>query len=316
MKYILILASILFYTTSIGQINVGSKEYVTTKAGKLKADNIHLLKKSKTIFVYREQDEKNLDQFKSLIDKSWDYTDLEFVSFDDFKKRKFNDAHYSFFTLGGFHKVKTSSSGMVTELTYIYMSLWMYIDGKKKTFCRIEFYPTFKTHNMAAQHAGGKDGKMMTYLYEDAVLHNWNLAYINNAIQTVNKKLSHLETRWLYKSSSKISLAPLKRATLYVPDYTLIKFNKKTGDESLRHLKSELFKKYPYKYKIIDPEELSDLIVNSDEPIYYLSYIKSSTDKYVTVINGLTGEIMYSEYSAMSYNLKTKDITKVAGKIK
>ena len=43
--------------------------------------------------------------------------------------------------------------------------------------------------------------------------------------------------------------------------------------------------------------------------------IKSSTDKYVSVINSLTGEIVYSTYTPVSYNIKSGDLESIQRKI-
>ena len=59
---------------------------------------------------------------------------------------------------------------------------------------------------------------------------------------------------------------------------------------------------------MISTEELSEKILEDTDPFYYLVYIKSSTDKYVTIYNSVTGDIVYSRYKPLSYNFKGSDL--------
>jgi hypothetical protein len=63
--------------------------------------------------------------------------------------------------------------------------------------------------------------------------------------------------------------------------------------------------------KQVSVKELNEKILTEKEPIYYLLYIKSSTDKYVTIINSITGEMLYTHYTPVSYNFKSDDIEDV-----
>ena len=88
----------------------------------------------------------------------------------------------------------------------------------------------------------------------------------------------------------------------------LFKFNKFTGDESKKHEEKDIFEDYTLKYKLLPMKELSDKILTDKTPFYYMVYIKSSTDKFVTVYNAATSEIIYSVYTTTSYNLKSSDL--------
>jgi len=120
----------------------------------------------------------------------------------------------------------------------------------------------------------------------------------------------------IVESQSHLELVQLKNKILYVPEYTLIKFAAFTGDESKRHKLDKLFKGYNYPYKVLPTNKLVKLALNSEEPIYYLSYIKSNAEKYVSVINSHTGNFVYSEYTMISYNVKDKDVARFGSDIK
>jgi hypothetical protein len=88
------------------------------------------------------------------------------------------------------------------------------------------------------------------------------------------------------------------------------------GDESKRHVEKELFSDYELKYKIIPTKELNDRVLEDKEEFYYLMYVKSSSFKYVSVVNSRTGECIYSKFNTGAYNLKSGDIKDLSKKIK
>jgi hypothetical protein len=110
-------------------------------------------------------------------------------------------------------------------------------------------------------------------------------------------------------------LNKLKTSTLYVPDYVLVKFNMFTGDESKQHKEEDLFEDYKLKYQVLSTKKLNDNILSDPAGFYYLLYVKSSTDKFVSVVNSKTGEIIYSEYTGVKYNLKPGDLKDLYQKI-
>src|SRR5690606_28263853 len=105
----------------------------------------------------------------------------------------------------------------------------------------------------------------------------------------------------------KDKMQKLKTETLYVPDYIFIKRNKFKGTESERFEEKELMEGYKFPYKIVSIEELNSKILNGEE-FLYLSYIRSNTDKFISVINSKTGEVIYTVYRPMSYNFSDKDM--------
>lgn len=315
MRMVIITLIFLTHTNIFGQINVGSIEHVKLNAGEFEQVNLNKLKSSKTLFIYRDSDTANLESFKSMLDEVWDYTELEFISYKEYSTNTY-DENYSFFTIGWDHKETTSSIGMNSENTYIYLTLWMNKENEKLTFCRIELYPTFTTYQNPVMYSEKYVNLMMKYIYEETILHNWNLLYLTNALQFVNEKLTKSYEHWLFKSAVYADISFLKNDTLYIPEYALTIFDAFTGDESEKQNMNKLVKKYPYPYKFLSIEELSNKVLNSEKPFYYLSYIKSSSDKFVSIVNTKTGELLYSDYSAGSYNLKDKDFNKLAKKIK
>ncbi len=312
----LVLTSILALSFPLGaQINVGSNAPNILSAGDFEPGIIDRLKGTKTVFVYRNADLQELETFKNAMDKAWNLTDLEFMSWEDYNSYDY-DEFYSFMTISGTHLSQTMRSGVNSETTHIYLRLWMENEEDEDedfTFFRIELYPVFEVYQKASLLSEDEDhGFFLKYLYEEAILHNWNRLYLANALQFAEKQLIKNEVYWLFTDIAEIKLSPLKTNTLYIPDYTLVKFNAFSGDESKRHEVKKLLKKYPYPYSFISTEELIAKAESSEEPVYYLSYIKSSTNKFISIIDAKTGEFLYSTNSPMSYNIKPRDFGYIA----
>ena len=320
-KYLFIVLFVLIsIVQSHAQINVGPIAQVNKKGNQdFNAKNLIKLKNSTTYFVYRDSDKDSLEKWKKVLDSTWTLTKLKYISFTKFLFLRPSDTT-SFLSIEGYHVVQKTENGTLSENSHFYLTLNMgrtLLGRSKLQFCRIELYPTAETYKKASELITGfGSSKMLAYLYSDATLHNWNLGFLKNSLQMVQSQLLKTETVWIFGDAHSPNLKEVPKDTLYIPDYTLIKFNKWNMDESKRHKIEDLMKKYPFPYKLVSVQELNSLILDPEREIHYLSYIKSSTDKYVSVINSRTGEFVYREYTPITYNIKPKDLAKLASKIK
>ena len=100
----------------------------------------------------------------------------------------------------------------------------------------------------------------------------------------------------------------MSTATLFIPDYVLTKFSKNSVDESIKYTDKEIFDGISQAYKVLPISELNDKILTTDTPFYYLLLIKTPTEKFVTVTNSQTGEIIYLGYTGSAANFKSSDL--------
>ncbi len=313
---ICVLILLSFSLNSVGQIAVGPIEMVKLKSGEFELSDLKKLKSSKTIFVYRPGD--NLQELKSAVEDVWTVTEISFVPYSTFKTSNIDG--FSILSIAGVNtNVTNMSSGMNYDHTHIYLQLWMMGKNKrgkpeKKSFCRIDLHPEGK---FFGEMPSGANSDALDYVYNDGVFRNWHPGFIRNQLQVVNQYLSDNSERWLYDNESKNSeVKQLAKNKLYVVDYALMDFNKFNGDESKRLDEAKIFKGYPYDYELINAKALSDKIIASNDPFYYLMYVKSSTDKYITVYNSKTGKIVYTKYSPASYKVKDDDLKDLAKAVK
>lgn len=315
MKTLLIICLLFISFTQFGQISVGSNGKFKKNPGKLNQSDLQRLSNTKTIFVYREIDKRNLTLFKTTLAYAWTYTELEFMSYEEFAIKSFGE-EYSFITIGGTHKYDAlRSSNTSLQETHVYLNLWLNKGEEKVLFCRIELFPAFES---LLEISGGvkTNAESIYYLYKSAKIYNWNTTYIQTALKLVNKRLSESKKLSFMKKKTDVNLKNLRNDTLYIPNYILTKFKASTGNESERHNINDLMKKYNFNYKVVSASRLYDKFISNSEHTYFLSYVKSSSSKFVCVLDAKNGELVYSRFKEIAYNIKPKDIRKISNAIK
>lgn len=307
-------------------------------AGQIALDNLNEIPRVKngtTYIVMKDTAAAAAAPYKEIFRQYWTFSKIEFIQYKDILK--FVAPDVSFFTIGGFTTTSTfvhmSSTGgrregLSYDNTHLYLELWTcdpkelekwqkknkkkddLPDKVKQVIGRIELFTDFPTLAQPDNiYKSDYDG--------DGHIRNWGPGYLKNYVQALMSLLEKGEKRWLYKGSSDPKqLKQLKQQVLYIPDYVLIKFNKFSGDESKKHEEQEIMAKYKYKYEIVSNTELNQKILDNSKPVFYLVYVKSSTDKYVSVYNSKTGDLIYTTYKPMSYNIKDDDLEDLSDAIK
>lgn len=328
MKYILTVLCGLCVFALTAQVNIGTGDKVL-KAGEIDDWHVERLLKSKTIFVYRESDKQNLEQFKKVLQEAWGLTTLVFVSYDEFREKDFGK-EYSFCLIESTHLKGFSQQGLSINLLTVELELWMRLEGEKYTFWTVDLFHSAKTHFDADSihykvfEHGEVDVNKVEYakniahfLYSDAEFYNWNTVFLKNVLQYTSRRIEAREPRWRYKKFIDIDLSQLSADTLYVPEDVFIYLNRWRGQEESKQEPVDVFSQYKYPYKVVAQSELERLVLDEAKPVLYLSYIKGgTTHKFVSVINSATGDFIYTSYRANEYNLDKKDLKILSGWVK
>jgi hypothetical protein len=268
-------------------------------------DLVHLLKDSKTIVFMPAADTAKHHEYRELLEKHWNFTELEFHSYKQYLNNK-EEKGYSFLLFGDDH-IKSELS----ESNYLYWELWTWYapngdwnQKKKVLFARLEFYPDPETTF--------NPSSIYDYRFDtEGHIMNWTPGMFKNYVQELQDLISNKEERSINKFYVEPEdLAKLKNETLYIPDYALDQYNANLVSQG-KMSASELMADYPYKYKVVDNDALSDLILNTDKPLYYLLFVRSNSDKYVSIVEGHTGEILYTRFTPLSFSVKRPDIKKL-----
>lgn len=293
-----LLTLLLFPILSFSQISISN----TAEIAKIKTGT--------TFFAMKDPASPKVVAYVEAIKKNWTLSKVECIKYTDVEK---NIApNNSFVTIGA----KMTSSNDATQTNFT-LDVWTtdgkYVyDPKKRRhynqedrilLASVALFPDFTTqYNPSSVYK-------MEY---DAAGHlkNWSAGILGNYIQQVVLLLNKAEERQLKTEfGNKSELA--KFGTIYIPEYALVKFAKNSDDESKKYDEKELTEGSGLTCKFISTEELNAKIITETTPFYYLLLLKTSTDKWITVTNSITGEIVYSAYSGSPGNLKASDLKEI-----
>lgn len=292
--------------------------------------DIEKVKNTTTYVAMQDPNDPVSKKYVEIFKKYWTFSKIEFIKYKDINQ--YLNENSSFLNLGGYvtnvHSYKLyenggRSAGINWENTHLYLELWVcsekflkkkedvkeFKEKDKKQIARLELYTDFETLRTP-------ENLFLTNYSCDNHVRNWGEGILKNHIQNVIMYLEKAKEKTLFSPIiNDLDIKKLQNNILFIPDYVFTKFNAFTGDESKRHNEKEILEDYKLKYQIVTTKQLNEKILNDQEPFYYLQYIKSSTDKYVSIINSRTGEVIYSSYTPASYNLKSGDLKDLYKKI-
>ena len=281
---------------------------------KFEPEDLARFKRTTTVFVYRKEQEKDTAQFRQLLRENWTVTPFLLVPYANFNQYS-GQLQYSYFSLGGFVKY-SSNSGTITRLYYV---LGMNVMGKKEVedvfLARILLHPKPETVEKSERSSGEE---MMKYLHADGQFYTGGMGFLKNFIAHTNRQLQKDQPYFfMYDVIINEQLANLKTGTLYIPDHVAGYFHSSSGklEQRTKEEMNDLLEKYHGKYELISAEALNQKILTSKEPFYYLLYTRSASDKFVTVVNSLTGQPVYSVYYPLSYNIKDSDFKSLSKEV-
>jgi hypothetical protein len=270
--------------------------------------NLELLsefKKTTTLVFMPASDTVKHQVYRELMEEHWKITPLEFLSYSQYTEYKYKKG-YSYMLFGDdFINDGTSFS------SYVYFELWhWHVDGnwekrRKTQLARMELYPDPETTF--------DPSLIYDYRYNtEGHIFNWTPGMFKNYMQLIDRFVSNGEKRTAAKPELNASeLKKLKDKTLYIPEYTLEQHNinqKSTGFMDAKEMMAD----YPYPFKVVSNDELSKLITESTDNIYYLLFVRSNSDKYLAVMEGHEGHFVYHKHTPQSFNVKRTDIKKLA----
>ncbi len=316
-----ILATLLFSFSSCFVSNTVSKhgvddikDYDYIKQREFEPYEIKSLKESKTVFFLRNVDEEQRADFEKAIYSSWDFTPIEVADYDSMKHYK--DEGYSFFFIEGRH-TSVHTPDVPYDHVHIYLTLYLPIwqriqEGKYKDrsihFTRTDLFTDGQLLLELMKIGDGK--KAVEKIYNTDGIKNWTPAHVALYLKEAQRQLKNNKRDWLFKSRiNELAIARLYKGTLLIPEYTLEKFDRWTGEELEKHEINELLKNYPYKYKIVKKDSLWQEL-QKDEEVFVFDYVKSSTDKLVRVFSSKQG-LIYQDYDAVEYNIEPKDFKRM-----
>jgi hypothetical protein len=270
------------------------------------------IKQGTTYFAMKDPASPAAAGYVAAIKKAWSLSKVECIKYTEVEK---NIApNNSFVTLGA--NMTTSNSTLASTETRMYLELWttngkFTYDPKKRRHFNQADKIVVATIELFADYYAQNNPSAMYKMEYDAAGHfkNWGTGVLSNYLQQLCTLLEKgNECNAKTEIANATELQKMAGSTLFVPDYVLTKFGKNSDDESKKYPEKEIFEGYTLAYQILSTAELNEKIVNSTAPFYYLLYVKTPSEKFVTVTNAQTGEIIYLGYTAAAANFKSADI--------
>ena len=328
-KTILSLLFLCFCNALFAQFQVGDAQVPTGgRAGSLDDDDLAMFKKSTTIFVVQAGDKGRMEDFNKSIADVWKITPYRVITPDSL--RFFQGRNYSWFTFGGF-TVEHRSPSMSYSNTHISYDLTIPEYNKRgeqkgrTILAGFILSPDMESVMDLSAPRSTFEGRKARERREEqeastlnrtAAYSNWGPGQIRGYLKAINDNLSAHERHGMFEElSDDQRLRALKNDTLYLPSYLNVKLNPFTGSERAKNdgdADEDVNKVYPYPHRYVSKEELENMLVHATKPIYHLIYVRSSTNKFVSVVEAKSARIIYSEFHNVSYNFKNKDLKKLA----
>ncbi len=314
----LIQALMLFFSVFISaQVTVGKSIIGTFED--FKKGEYELIKKKTTVFVV---DDLNLDAFNKMIKDVWTYNEYIVIAREDYNESSYESEKYAPFIIEGFIRTTTNTqTGRTRESVFVYHRYFYYTFKEKRNKIKT------KTHTIAGIfYAGDVETTFQTIrsqsfgnMYDG--YNNYSLGYLKNYFQKINHEFSTKGYSFAFAQDyDKKKMKPLKKSTLYIPEFIQNKYNAWIGSsnfgEEEREKPNDLLKDYDHPYEWISKEDLNDKILNATENFYYLMYVRLNSEKILAVMNGFTGEMIYQDHQTMSFNIKRKDLRRISAKVK
>lgn len=266
---------------------------------------IDQLRATTTVFFYSKLQESQIDSIKQAVAEGWKITPLIFDDISNSDKYT-SDPKYSYFVITKYSTETRTGSGSYSNSHY-FLALKLFKEktkkGQIKTYglCRVELYPNTKTlfgENKAEN------------MYNKGAFFNWSPILLKAQLEAVSANLENNFEPDHYGEYKEKDLANiLSTDTLYVPASILMSFNPFTAKENEK--KENVFDEYAFKYKFCTDSELFDHFQTSKKGRFLFEYVKSSTDKFITIFDVQQRKIIYRDYVGVSYNLKSKDIKRI-----
>lgn len=336
MKKIILIIALILSAKNYAQVAI-SPSYRGAD-DEFKKGEIEAFKKTTTVFVLSNIYDKA--EYVKILKEAWTVTPFLVVDFNDFNVVDYANGNFSIAKLYG--DIIVSSKGTVYthnnlilrninpekfEKNFIklkkgdkhYSSKLESIFIENSTdLARVPLCSTnsFLIEMMKSRGSDEKASSLYEKMYTEQCFTNANLGMLKNYFQQISLSLTKEEHYGLYDDFSRPEIKDLKDKVLYIPEVYKMEYNPWKMTEKLREEKEvkELLEDYKYKYEFISDTDLEQKILSNEE-IFYLRYVSMNGNKYLQVVNGITGDPVYYSYGALTYNIKDNDFDEINNEI-
>ncbi|QHI35039.1 hypothetical protein IMCC3317_03850 [Kordia antarctica] len=316
-KILVLLTFIIAFILNVNsQTRIGKFE-IEGKHNKLNKKTLASFKNTKTYFIFIESENAGYTKtdYENILNEVWNITPFQVITEDEFYEVAEEKAAFAQFR--AFSITRHGKYGS-TVFSYHVLDFWLIdklkkldtekkkLKAKRKTVAAIYFTPDINSRQQIVSGKKSISGDLM----------NYRLGYIKNYLQHINHGLKEKKSFNMFDDFiNKDKIGELNNKTLYMSENFIYSYSPwKVEEKEEKMTPEKLFEDYEHTYKVISDKELNNKIL-ANEDFYYLMYNQNVSIKVISVVNGKTGEIIYSTYKSMSYNLKSKNLKELSRKI-
>ncbi|SKA16185.1 hypothetical protein SAMN04488128_1021226 [Chitinophaga eiseniae] len=256
------------------------------------------------VFIVPDKELPYMEDYKQLLPQVWTISPVKVVTYKEAALYPAASEHYTYFTLH--QEVITHRYG---TNTYVNMALDVpYKEAGKnrlkvKQLGLVDMYP--EIGSMGIQNTK----TIIEQMYTQYNIRNFSLPYMLAYLKFTQEQIeTGSKLNLADPLADKVLLAQLKKSTLYVPDSLIYHRNIYAGGKEKRQ-SEDLFSEYKGKFQFIATADLIKLLKEKkNEPLFLFEYVQNSNTKLIRVLELRTLSTAFRFKSALSYNLKPKDM--------
>ena len=274
-------------------------------------DIIAQLKNTKTVFLYNNLSQKQVDTLKSVLLSVWDLTPLVFDDVSNTDKYLENPK-YSYINLEPQFYNGLYNNGYSESYSYIALRLF---NGLEKTgvgntvgLGRIELYPDLNTRLLVLNEFFHKG--FMQKLYDKGVFYNYSYILLKAQIGALCSNLKQHKRIGVLENFKINNLSELlTNDTLYIPENYVDTYFARWG-RTMKKRKENIMEKYKYPYRACSNEELFDIFQKQNRGRFLFEFVSSGKTKIISVYDLKNKTISFREATRNAYELEKSDFEK------
>jgi hypothetical protein len=178
-------------------------------------------------------------------------------------------------------------------------------NGNNLVVASFPLYQSADLNKILTKQAETTDLKPIIYSQPD--FYNLSKISLKTNLQAINNLLAMGKAQWMDEDVVKNAvMQQLQSETLHIPSYCLLKPNFISGTEENLD-ENKLMKKYPYPWKIGEP--------NGDGDRFVLMFAQTGTNAYISIYDNLSKQFIYQTKSTNQFYLKKSNLKDIAKSI-
>lgn len=312
MRFFLFAFCFLAFGSLNAQYQIGSESKTSSIPNETNLEYLNGIEDSRTIFVYKDSDEDQLDELSEVIGSVWKLNEVVFMSLVDFLEYEVKD-NECYVTISVDYSVAYGSGGSVSYFCDYGLSFWRQINGYPKFFSFSQLFPELQA-TLDVIDMGIDESNVLSNLYSKYEIRNWNFGYLQSFFKDLNDNIETVKKRPSDEQFLSSEISTLKTEKLYVSESILIELKRFKRIETKDVLAEKLFEKYPYPYEIVNNQKINELVL-SNEDVYCLDFVRNARGKFFFIYGLKSGKIIYSNYIGGDYTANDKDIKDILKQI-